>query len=224
MPPAAVFPGSHLCHAAEYLVSNSGQTRHRLVRGLIRPQAMAKGFSRLARPSLVAIRTTTPAIPGRAPPATYGSTWVNASRLASPAALTARPRDRLPAAKASPKSAFWLHHRDHGWRRGRTAQDARAVRAAEFRRAHVPRHRIPAHKLCDNATSDGAGSTRAATSLATSPTLAFPDHARLPASYACNDWTSTAGTNTYGSTWVNANGGVSRGSDCTTKRAIACCE
>ncbi|HMY59027.1 MAG TPA: sigma 54-interacting transcriptional regulator, partial [Pseudomonadota bacterium] len=50
-----------------------------------------------------------------------------------------------------------------------------------------------------------------------------PDHARLPASYACNDWTSTAGT-TYGSTWVNANGGVSRGSDCTTKRAIACCE
>ncbi len=221
---AAAFPGSHLCHAAEYLVSNSGQTPPSAGAWLDPSTGDGKGIQSFGSPKF-----------GRYPHdytcnswsstagTTYGSTWVNvaAGITRGSDCTSSRP---LACCKGIAKVRF------SGFTTATTAGDAggrhtmHALCAAECPGAHMC-HATEYLRTSSATTppSDGGWLDPSGNLSGDITNTGVPDHARLPASYACNDWTSTAGT-TYGSTWVNANGGVSRGSDCTTKRAIACCE
>ncbi len=221
---AAAFAGSHFCHAAEYLVANSGTAPPSSGAWLDPSTGDGKGIQSFGSPKF-----------GRYPHeyackdwsstlgSSYGGTWVNASAGISRGSdcSTSRP---LACCKGVAKVRFagFTMSTTNGNAGGR--HKMHTLCATQFAGSHMChateylRSNSPTTPPTDGAWLDPSGN------LAGDITnTGVPDHARLPFSYACNDWTSTLGSS-YGGTWVNASGGVSRGSDCSTTRAVACCE
>ena len=217
---AADFPGSHLCHAAEYLRSNSTLDPPAAGAWLDPSEEAGKGPVYSGGPQSGRYPFSPSCNSWSTDLNAYAGTWVTPTGGISTSGGCDVPRALACCGTPAKVRLAGFTGMTKGNGGGRQKLHAlcdaafagsRLCHAAEYLRANSPLAPPASGAWLDPSTSTGTSTNNAG----------MPGSGRWIYSSDCIDWTSAA-AGTYGY-WVSAAGDITTDSNCSASRALACC-